>query len=103
MIEAFALGTLWSGLAIFVLSLPPFLVLRALLHLARRKDPVSFAQAGAVNGYGLVGLLMGADTWELYLPYPPDPAVALVGGTGGLACWWSERRMRAGGFSYGGT
>lgn len=93
MIEAFALGTMWSGLAIFALSLPTFLILRAFLYRVRRKDPVSFALAGAANGYGLVSLLMGADTWELNLRYPPDSVFALVGGTGGVACWWSERRF----------
>jgi hypothetical protein len=93
MIESFVLGTMWSALGIFALSLPTFLVLRGLLHLGRRSDPVSFALSGAVNGYGLVSLVMGADTWELYFRYPPDPVFALIGGIGGVACWRTERRM----------
>ena len=86
-------GAILAFLAILILSLPSFVLCRALLHLARRTDRISFAALGGINAYGLVSLLMGADTLALYLEYPPDPVIAVAGAVGGLACWSAERQL----------
>jgi len=86
--------TLIYGLPMMLLlASPGFLLLRFALHQLRRFDPVSFALAGAANGYGVVSLVFGADTLELYLKYPPDPTFAAAGAVGGLVCWSVERRI----------
>ncbi|MCB6177563.1 hypothetical protein LHP98_05390 [Rhodobacter sp. Har01] len=86
-------GLLIAFVAILILSVPTFALFRALMHLLGRTDWVSFAVLGAINAYGLVSLLMGADTLELYLQYPPDPAIAVAGAVGGVACWRAERHL----------
>jgi hypothetical protein len=93
-----AIGVLFAGLIggfllIGFLSLPSFLILRGFLHLARRTDLFSFAALGAVNAYGLVSVLFGADTFELFLRYPPDSIIAVAGAAGGAASLLTERHL----------
>ncbi len=82
-----------SFVAIAIFSLPTYILCRGALSGLRLTDPFSFSVFGALNAYGLVSLLMGADTLALYLEYPPDPAIAVAGAVGGLACWWAEQQL----------
>jgi len=91
--RAFAYTLIYGLPMVLLFAAPGFLLLRFALHRLRRFDPVSFALAGAVNGYGAVSLVFGADTLELYLKYPPDPAFAVSGAAGGVVCWLIERRV----------
>jgi len=90
---AFFYALIYGLPMVLLFAAPGFLLLRFALHRLRRFDPVSFALAGAINGYGAVSLVFGADTLEVYLKYPPDPAFAAAGAVGGVVCWLVERRM----------
>ena len=90
---AFLYALIYGLPMMLLIAAPGFLLLRFALHRLRRFDPVSFALAGAANGYGVVSLAFGADTLDLYLKYPPDPAFAAAGAVGGVVCWSVERHM----------
>ena len=75
---------------VIVLALPGFLIVRFILSLARLRDPFSFAFFGALLGYGMVSLV-AFDSWELYLAYPPNPMIAVVGAVAGAVACLTER------------
>jgi hypothetical protein len=93
LVSAF-LGILIFGLPMTLFfSLPGFLVLRLVLHLARRSDPFSFAFAGAVNAYGLAVLFHGGKNLDQFLTHPPDPMFAVAGALGGIVALLIERKL----------
>ena len=73
-----------------IVALPMFVLVRGLLHFARRDDVWSFIVAGAGTAYGTASVVFWPDSLELFLKYPPNPILAIAGAGGGLAAWWTE-------------
>jgi len=90
-----AFGTL-IGMTFFgfiftaIVALPMFVLLRGLLHFAKRDDVWSFVVAGAGTAYGTASVVFWPDSLELFLKYPPNPILAIAGAAGGLAAWRTE-------------
>jgi hypothetical protein len=86
-------GAVVYFLGALLVSGPTFLIIRALLHVARRRDLVSFALGGALNAHVLISLLGNTDFLVALLRPPTNMAVPVAGAMGGVACWWAERRL----------
>jgi hypothetical protein len=92
-------------LLICVAASPGFAVMRLVLRLLRRSDLPSFAAAGALNALLAIILFTGPEeiSIALFIEYPPDPIVPVIGGLAGAAACLAERYfarravMKAGG------